>query len=95
MDKWSKQTRFEFFGRERNAFLKNPPFEIDLARRGFRLAGCAMGDLHCRFCKGQNCRFENYDRWHNVKNTHPALKGLYSSWITEEILAMARPSEVR
>ncbi|CDQ73035.1 unnamed protein product [Oncorhynchus mykiss] len=46
---------------------------------------CSIG------CGGQNCKYENPDRWSKDKQ---AIKGLYSSWVTENLLAMARPSTV-
>uniref|UniRef100_A0A673Z268 Protein tyrosine phosphatase domain-containing protein 1 n=1 Tax=Salmo trutta TaxID=8032 RepID=A0A673Z268_SALTR len=46
---------------------------------------CSIG------CGGQNCKYENPDRWSKDKQ---AIKGLYSSWVTENLLATARPSTV-
>ncbi|XP_068109720.1 protein tyrosine phosphatase domain-containing protein 1 isoform X2 [Hyperolius riggenbachi] len=40
-------------------------------------------------CGGRACKYENPTRWSNEEQ---AIKGLYSSWITDNILAMARPS---
>ncbi|XP_048872077.1 protein tyrosine phosphatase domain-containing protein 1 isoform X2 [Brienomyrus brachyistius] len=44
---------------------------------------CSMG------CGGRACKYENPSCW---SEDQQAIKGLYSSWITENILAMARPS---
>ncbi|XP_072553235.1 protein tyrosine phosphatase domain-containing protein 1 [Salminus brasiliensis] len=44
---------------------------------------CAIG------CGGRACKYEDPSRWSADKQ---AIKGLYSSWITENLLAMARPS---
>uniref|UniRef100_A0A4W5Q9X9 Protein tyrosine phosphatase domain-containing protein 1 n=1 Tax=Hucho hucho TaxID=62062 RepID=A0A4W5Q9X9_9TELE len=44
---------------------------------------CSIG------CGGLNCKYENPDCWSEDKQ---AIKGLYSSWVTENLLAMARPS---
>ncbi|XP_035593845.1 protein tyrosine phosphatase domain-containing protein 1-like [Oncorhynchus keta] len=44
---------------------------------------CSIG------CGGLNCKYEDPDRWSEDKQ---AIKGLYSSWVTENLLAMARPS---
>ncbi|XP_010893605.1 protein tyrosine phosphatase domain-containing protein 1 isoform X2 [Esox lucius] len=46
---------------------------------------CSLG------CGGQNCKYENPDRW---SEENQAIRGLYSSWVTENLLAMARPSTV-
>ncbi|MGH0161523.1 UNVERIFIED_CONTAM: hypothetical protein FKN15_041414 [Acipenser sinensis] len=40
-------------------------------------------------CGGRLCKYENPIKWTEEEQ---AIKGLYSSWITENILAMARPS---
>ncbi|KAL4646374.1 protein tyrosine phosphatase domain-containing protein 1-like [Arapaima gigas] len=44
---------------------------------------CSMG------CGGRDCKYEDPTRWSDDKQ---AVKGIYSSWITENLLAMARPS---
>ncbi|XP_046458132.1 protein tyrosine phosphatase domain-containing protein 1-like isoform X2 [Daphnia pulex] len=41
------------------------------------------------FCGGRKCRFDTSDRW---TAEDMAVNGLYSHWITEDILAMARPN---
>uniref|UniRef100_A0A1A8JKZ9 Protein tyrosine phosphatase domain-containing protein 1 n=1 Tax=Nothobranchius kuhntae TaxID=321403 RepID=A0A1A8JKZ9_NOTKU len=40
-------------------------------------------------CGGKACKYENPCRWSDEEQ---AVKGLYSSWITDSLLAMARPS---
>ncbi|XP_067862447.1 protein tyrosine phosphatase domain-containing protein 1-like [Heptranchias perlo] len=40
-------------------------------------------------CGGWQCKYENPLKW---SKQDQAVRGLYSSWITESILAMARPS---
>ncbi|XP_016123147.1 protein tyrosine phosphatase domain-containing protein 1-like isoform X2 [Sinocyclocheilus grahami] len=40
-------------------------------------------------CGGRACKYENPSRWSDKEQ---AIKGLYSSWITDNLLAMARPS---
>lgn len=40
-------------------------------------------------CGGKACKYENPARWSEQEQ---AIKGIYSSWITDHILAMARPS---
>ena len=44
----------------------------------------------CSFCGGQRCPQEDYLT--NKKQPN-AIKGLHSNWITDNILAMQRPSE--
>lgn len=51
-----------------------------------------MGSVHCYFCGGHKCKYENYDNWLDAKDSHNAIVGLYSNWITDNILATARPS---
>ena len=53
-----------------------------------------MSAIHCFFCGGQNCKYENYQLWTQESNYagQNAFDGLYSSWITNDILATQRPS---
>ncbi|KAF7695807.1 hypothetical protein HF521_005901 [Silurus meridionalis] len=44
---------------------------------------CSIG------CGGRACKYEDPSRW---SEDQQAIRGLYSSWITENLLAMARPS---
>ncbi|KAM4609757.1 protein tyrosine phosphatase domain-containing protein 1 [Polymixia lowei] len=44
---------------------------------------CSMG------CGGQACKYDNPSYWSDDKQ---AIKGLYSSWVTDHLLAMSRPS---
>ncbi|KAM7411626.1 hypothetical protein PAMA_021556 [Pampus argenteus] len=44
---------------------------------------CSIG------CGGQNCKYDNPSYW---SEDQQAIKGLYSSWITDHLLAMSRPS---
>ncbi|XP_030623641.1 protein tyrosine phosphatase domain-containing protein 1 [Chanos chanos] len=47
-------------------------------------------DLQCSIgCGGRACKYENPDYWSEDKQ---AIKGLYSSWVTDNLLAMSRPS---
>ncbi|KAK5639261.1 hypothetical protein RI129_011753 [Pyrocoelia pectoralis] len=41
------------------------------------------------FCGGTNCKYENPESW---TADSLAIQGIYSHWITDDILAMARPS---
>ncbi|XP_064161390.1 protein tyrosine phosphatase domain-containing protein 1 [Anguilla rostrata] len=48
------------------------------------------GHMQCSMaCGGRACKYENPSRWSSEEQ---AVKGLYSSWITDNLLAMARPS---
>ncbi|KAM6961193.1 protein tyrosine phosphatase domain-containing protein 1 [Aplochiton taeniatus] len=40
-------------------------------------------------CGGRDCRYEGPACW---RTNQQAIKGLFSSWVTDDILAMARPS---
>ncbi|KAI4885512.1 hypothetical protein NFI96_023598 [Prochilodus magdalenae] len=44
---------------------------------------CSIG------CRGRACKYEDPSRW---SEDQQAIKGIYSSWITDNLLAMARPS---
>ncbi|XP_053576675.1 protein tyrosine phosphatase domain-containing protein 1 [Bombina bombina] len=57
---------------------------------GERLRHVIPGHMQCSMtCGGRACKYENPTRW---SDEDQAIKGLYSSWITENILGMARPS---
>ncbi|NXP72064.1 PTPC1 protein, partial [Ramphastos sulfuratus] len=57
---------------------------------GERLRHVIPGHMQCSMaCGGRACKYENPSRWSDQEQ---AIKGLYSSWITDNILAMARPS---
>ncbi|XP_026800777.3 protein tyrosine phosphatase domain-containing protein 1 [Pangasianodon hypophthalmus] len=46
--------------------------------------------MQCSFgCGGRSCKYEDASRW---SEDQQAIRGLYSSWITDNLLAMARPS---
>ncbi|NXA33345.1 PTPC1 protein, partial [Eudromia elegans] len=57
---------------------------------GERLRHVIPGHMQCSMaCGGRACKYENPARWSDQEQ---AIKGLYSSWITDNILATARPS---
>ncbi|XP_056380267.1 protein tyrosine phosphatase domain-containing protein 1 isoform X2 [Hyla sarda] len=57
---------------------------------GERLRHVIPGHMQCSMtCGGRACKYENPTKWSDEEQ---AIKGLYSSWITDNILAMARPS---
>ncbi|XP_040101672.1 protein tyrosine phosphatase domain-containing protein 1 isoform X3 [Oryx dammah] len=57
---------------------------------GERLRHVIPGHVACSMaCGGKACKYENAARWSEQEQ---AVKGVYSSWVTDNILAMARPS---
>ncbi|XP_056429009.1 protein tyrosine phosphatase domain-containing protein 1-like isoform X2 [Hyla sarda] len=55
-----------------------------------RLVQVVPPDLICSLtCGGRDCRYEGPEDW---TVDQQAIRGLYSSWITDEILATSRPS---
>uniref|UniRef100_A0A3Q3XHB9 Protein tyrosine phosphatase domain-containing protein 1 n=1 Tax=Mola mola TaxID=94237 RepID=A0A3Q3XHB9_MOLML len=48
------------------------------------------GHIQCSIgCGGQACKYDNPSHW---SDDQQAIKGLYSSWVTDNLLAMSRPS---
>ncbi|KAJ3112185.1 hypothetical protein HDU96_004853 [Phlyctochytrium bullatum] len=48
----------------------------------------------CLFCGGDKCKYENWRLW-TGDPAHPnAIDGLFSNWITDDILAMQRPNTI-
>ncbi|KAL5258499.1 hypothetical protein ACHWQZ_G009110 [Mnemiopsis leidyi] len=48
------------------------------------------GPLQCQvFCGGKSCKYERSDVW---ASDQMAIPGIFSHWVTENILAMARPN---
>uniref|UniRef100_A0A4W6D1R5 Protein tyrosine phosphatase domain-containing protein 1 n=1 Tax=Lates calcarifer TaxID=8187 RepID=A0A4W6D1R5_LATCA len=59
-------------------------------KMGETLRHVIPGHMQCSMaCGGKACKYENPSRWSDGEQ---AIKGLYSSWITDNLLAMARPS---
>lgn len=59
-------------------------------KMGETLRHVIPGHMQCSMaCGGKACKYENPSRWSDEEQ---AVKGLYSSWITDNLLAMARPS---
>jgi len=57
---------------------------------GERLRHVIPGHMACSLaCGGRACKYESPARWGEQEQ---AIHGVYSSWVTENILAMARPS---
>ena len=51
-------------------------------------------DWKCYFCGGKSCKYEpaQWKRWTKRSECPNAITGLYSNFVTDSILAMARPS---
>ncbi|XP_002930393.3 LOW QUALITY PROTEIN: protein tyrosine phosphatase domain-containing protein 1 [Ailuropoda melanoleuca] len=72
--------------RKRNSGRPTPKY----TKVGERLRHVIPGHMACSMaCGGKACKYENPARWSEQEQ---AIKGVYSSWVTENILAMARPS---
>ncbi|XP_063063889.1 protein tyrosine phosphatase domain-containing protein 1 [Engraulis encrasicolus] len=57
---------------------------------GETLRSVVPSHLQCSIgCGGKACKYEDPTRW---TDDQQAIKGIYSSWVTEKLLAMARPS---
>ncbi len=48
----------------------------------------SRGGLICLFCGGASCKREDW----KTQQEPSAIRGLHSSWITDDVLAMQRPS---
>ena len=49
-----------------------------------------VGDNHCAiFCKGVHCKYEDPNFW---RADQMVLQGSFSHWVTDEVLAMSRPT---
>ncbi len=48
----------------------------------------SRGSVICLFCGGASCKRENWE----LQQEPSAIRGLHSSWITDDVLAMQRPS---
>ncbi|XP_004442792.1 PREDICTED: protein tyrosine phosphatase domain-containing protein 1 isoform X2 [Ceratotherium simum simum] len=72
--------------RKRNSGRPTPKY----TKVGERLRHVIPGHMACSMaCGGRACKYENPARWSEQEQ---AIKGVYSSWVTDKILAMARPS---
>ncbi|KAK7127695.1 hypothetical protein R3I93_020314 [Phoxinus phoxinus] len=79
--------------RESNADMEPVNVRVPTAKYtkvGETLRHVIPGHMQCSMaCGGRACKYENPSRWSDKEQ---AIKGLYSSWITDNLLAMARPS---
>ncbi|XP_031695448.1 protein tyrosine phosphatase domain-containing protein 1 [Anarrhichthys ocellatus] len=68
---------------------------IRAPRARYTLVGEAIryvipGHMQCSIgCGGQACKYDNPSYWSDKEQ---AIKGLYSSWVSDHLLAMSRPS---
>ena len=71
--------------------LSFPPIDIVLNFQvGESIRRNAPKEIQCSmFCGGRRCKYEQGSSW---KKEDMAIDGIYSHWITENILAMARPN---
>ena len=61
-----------------------------LIKVGESLRRNAPKEMQCSmFCGGRRCKYEQGSSW---KKEDMAIDGIYSHWITNEILAMSRPN---
>ncbi|XP_026188730.1 protein tyrosine phosphatase domain-containing protein 1 [Mastacembelus armatus] len=57
---------------------------------GEALRSVVPGHMQCSLgCGGPDCKYDNPSYW---SDDQQAIKGLYSSWVTDHLLAMSRPS---
>ncbi|XP_076022376.1 protein tyrosine phosphatase domain-containing protein 1 [Genypterus blacodes] len=69
--------------------------QVRAPRAKYTLVGEAIryvipGHMQCSMgCGGQDCKYDNPSYW---REDQQAIKGLYSSWVTDHLLAMSRPS---
>lgn len=79
--------------RESNTDMETVNVRVPTAKYtkvGETLRHVIPGHMQCSMaCGGRACKYENPSRWSDKEQ---AVKGLYSSWITDHLLAMARPS---
>ncbi|KAL0811854.1 hypothetical protein ABMA28_009280 [Loxostege sticticalis] len=80
--------RFHFLDRSRESRrrINHPPSAL-YSTLGERVRTSTPSALQCAlFCGGARCQYEQ------PQPRNAAVQGLYSDWITDDILAMARPS---
>ncbi|CAD5227025.1 unnamed protein product [Bursaphelenchus xylophilus] len=72
-----------------SASIALPPAKYSAFRSG--ILRLTPDTMKCKlYCRGPNCKYCGWEYW---KEDQMAIRGLYSSWITDDILAMARPTE--
>ncbi|XP_076813100.1 uncharacterized protein LOC143459729 isoform X2 [Clavelina lepadiformis] len=64
--------------------------EAKYTRFGERIRHVIPGPMQCSVgCGGRNCKWENPARW---SDEDQAIKGVFSSWVLDDVVAMSRPS---
>ncbi|XP_072222625.1 protein tyrosine phosphatase domain-containing protein 1 [Leuresthes tenuis] len=69
-------------------YIKAPRAKYTIVGEAIRYV--IPGHMQCSIgCGGETCKYDNPSYW---SEDQQAIKGLYSSWITDHLLAMSRPS---
>lgn len=64
--------------------------EAKYTRFGEKIRHVIPGPVQCSVaCGGRNCKWENPSRW---PEHDQVIKGVFSSWVIEDVVAMSRPS---
>ncbi|XP_067133016.1 protein tyrosine phosphatase domain-containing protein 1-like [Centruroides vittatus] len=75
-------------GRHSVTYGQSPPARYSKLSEKFRQN--APSEFQCSvFCGGKKCKYESPKNWSHEDMT---INGIYSHWVTDDILAMARPS---
>ncbi|XP_018668379.2 uncharacterized protein LOC100178870 isoform X2 [Ciona intestinalis] len=76
--------------RVNNGSLEEGVAEAKYTRFGERIRQVFPGPMQCSMaCGGKNCKWENPARWSDADQ---AIKGVFSSWVLDNVVAMSRPS---
>nr|XP_018668379.1 protein tyrosine phosphatase domain-containing protein 1 isoform X2 [Ciona intestinalis] len=76
--------------RVNNGSLEEGVAEAKYTRFGERIRQVFPGPMQCSMaCGGKNCKWENPSRWSDADQ---AIKGVFSSWVLDNVVAMSRPS---
>ncbi|XP_061908729.1 protein tyrosine phosphatase domain-containing protein 1 [Entelurus aequoreus] len=69
-------------------FLRAPRAKYTIIGEAIRYV--LPAEMQCSIgCGGRHCKYDNPDSW---REDQQAIQGLYSSWVTDNLLAMSRPS---
>ncbi|XP_077972174.1 uncharacterized protein LOC120339411 [Styela clava] len=64
--------------------------EAKYTKFGEKIRHVIPGPMQCSMaCGGRNCKWENPSRW---SDEDQVIKGVFSSWVLDEVVAMSRPS---
>lgn len=72
--------------------VPRPPVQVTPAYSYLsdKIRRLSSGSVQCSlFCGGHGCKYECSERW---REGDKAIRGLFSHWVTPDILAMSRPS---